>query len=1197
MTAREDRLRALLEARKARARPAAIPRHDGPAPLSPMQESIWLRQQMEPDGTGYHRTTAFRLSGPLDVPALRAALSDLVGRHHALRSVVVLDGDHARQHVRPEAPLDLPVVDLGGAEDPDAAAAERTRQLAREPFDLERGPLVRAALLRLGPDLHQLVLLLHHVVFDAASEGALRADLEAAYAARRGGQTPSLAPLAVQMADVAAWTRGRAGGAEARAHLDYWRSQLEGLPTRLDLPTDRPRAGASGAAETRVVTLPDALATRLRAVARREGTTLYAVLLSAFEVVLARYARQTDFAVGTPVSGRTHAEMEGVVGCLINLLVVRARVDLDAPFRTHLARVHETVAEALAHQDAPISDVLGAAFPERRGFDPVYQVIFQLKTQPPVDATRELTVRPVTVPPSALDTEMGLDLVAAGETLTCVLSYRTDLFDPETIERFLGHYAVVLEAATSASETPVGRLPLLTDAERHHVLVDLQTPVPPPLDVAGVHVPVERHAAARPDAIAIEDGAAGGETWTYGRLNATANRLARRLRARGVGPGAAVAIGFGMCPEAVVAMLAVSKAGGAYVPLDPEHPAGRIESVLEAASARLVLTRGAPPWPLDGVDVLDVGEVGTGAEPEPDLPSDAMPADRPAYVLFTSGSTGEPKGVVVTQANLLASVPGWNAVYDTEARRAFVVTARPTFDVFSEAWVRTLGAGLRLVLCPRDTLLAPAAFVRLVRDHDVDVLDAVPAVFRLLTAHLERTGQTLDGVGLAIAGSDVWRPDDHARLQAVLPNATVLNSYGITETTVSNTVFSGPAPQVPSGSVPIGRAYPGSLLYVLDAAGQPVPVGVPGELHVGGPVVGAGYLGRPDLTAERFLADPFASAPGARMYRTGDRARWLPSGDLEFLGRIDFQVKIRGLRVELGEVEAVLSAHASVDLAVADVQRGAEDDDLLVAYVVPAPGAVPDVEALRADARRRLPPYMVPAAIAVLDAVPLSANGKVDRRRLPALATGPELSSTTASEKLEAGLAEIWAGALHVSPITRDDDFFDVGGHSLAAMQVVSRVRQRWGVSLTVRDIVEAPVLAALAARVAALADPAHTGPDALGPARARGGPPQTDTERELARVWCDVLGTPSVGRDDDFFDIGGHSLRAIQVLSRVNEARGTALAFRDVVEASTLASFAERVDRQTVEAREVDDLLADLGDLSEADLSALLGGGPPPSP
>ena len=896
--------------------------------------------------------------------------------------------------------------------------------------------------------------------------------------------------------------------------------------------------------------------------------------------------------------------MEGTVGCLINLLVIRAQVDGDEPFRTHLQRVRRTVVEALDHQGAPLADVVAAAFPNRRGFDPVYQVLFQLRNLPVIEADETLGFHPVKVPTGSLASDLALDVVDGGEgqPLSCRLAYRTDLFEAATIERMADHLGALLDAAVADPNRSVGTLPMLRAPERDLVLDGFQPPSLPSLDVGGVQVLVERQADARPDAVALVDG---DETWTYGEVNTHANRLAHRLQTLGVGPGVVVALGGDPSPELVVAMIAVLKAGGAYLPLDPEHPEARIQNILDSVGAPILLTWGPSPWPTLGVRTLDLDALDLLGESETNPPSDALPPDRPAYILYTSGSTGEPKGVMVTQANLLAGVPGWAEVYRLSEREAFVQTARPTFDVFTESWIRTLGFGLRLVFCSRDTLLDPPAFVRLIRENGVDSLSGVPAVFRLLMTYLEESGQRLDRVRLVVVGADVWRPEDHARARTVFPNASLQNTYGITETTVSNTVFQGPSPLLPSGTVPIGRGYPNSLLYVLDPYGEPVPVGVPGELYVGGPVVGTGYVGRPDLTAERFLPDPFVGTPGAQMYRSGDLVRWLPTGDLDFLGRIDFQVKIRGLRIELGEVEAVLTAHPTVTEAVVAVQHGGGDDDTLVAYVVPASGTSADADALRAHARSLLPAYMVPAAIAVLDRLPLSANGKVDRRALPPVLTGtvstPRDSVLETSD--EAALAEIWSEVLEHDGIGRDDDFFLLGGHSLRAMQVISRVQQRWGVTLAFRDIAEAPVLSALTRRILELRSdgdredqtPAAVEPSPRSETRElgeirRGEVPRAPIETELADVWTDVLGRLDIHREDDFFDLGGHSLRAIQVLSRVQRRWGVSLAFRDMVEAPTLAGFAERIRQRTAETEEVEGLLGELGGLTDDEVRALLG-------
>lgn len=1069
---REQLIRERLEARLARAGALArgVPRRTpgAPAPLGPMQEAVWLLHQMDPQSVGCHRPVAFRLSGPLDLTALEASLGDVVERHEALRTVCPLVDGQPRQDVGPASVPTVEMLDVRHEADPLAAALAIA---GHEPFDVERGPLLRARLARLGDAEHLLLLLLHHVVFDGWSETVLHADLAAAYEARRQGAAPAFEPLPVQMADVAAWQQQRRADGVHDASLAYWRTQLAGLPLTLDLPTDRPRAGASARAETHTFRLPEGLAERLGALARSEGGTLYMVLLAALEALLFRIARQGDFAVGTPVAGRMHAEMEGVVGCLINIVVLRARVDGAETFRELLGQVRQTALEALGHQDAPLTDVVAAAFPQRRGFAPVYQVLFQLRNLPAAQAdgrlgAERLGIETLHLPPGEIATDLSLDVAADGSA--CWLSYRADLFDAETAERLAGHFTTLLAAIAAEPDQPVGRLPLLTAAERYAIVEGMQAPALAPLGLGGVHVLVEQQAARMPGAPAV---VLGDTVCTLGDLNVRANQLAHRLQALGVGPGVPVALALERSPELVMAVLAVLKAGGAYVPLDPDAPAVRAEAML--GGAPLLLTRGPSPWPALDIDALDLDALDLSGEPTTNPPCDDLPQDRPAYILFTSGSTGQPKGVVVTQTNLLAAVPGWERVYRLGRWRAFSQTARQTFDVFSEAWICSLGFGAALVICPHDTLLDPPALVRLIREQGIDALSGVPALFRLLTAHLKQTGQRLEGVGLAVVGADVWRPDDHARLQAALPNAIVQNTYGVTEATVNSTVFEGDAPALPSGTVPIGRPYPNARLYVLDPLGEPVPVGVPGELSIGGPLVGAGYLGRQDLTAERFVADPFAL--GGRMYRTGDVVRWLPTGDLDFLGRSDFQVKVRGFRIELGEVEAVLTRHPSVAEAVAVVQQGApddrsRDDDALVAYVVAAPGAAADLDALRAHARALLPDYMVPTAIAVLEQLPLSANHKVDRGALPRVAAASAAPADIQAEKLETEaerhLADIWESVLGVRPEGRDDDFFDLGGHSLRAVQMLTAVRRTFGHAPPLSSIFEASTLRAFALRI-----------------------------------------------------------------------------------------------------------------------------------
>ena len=1133
-----------------------IPR-DQPLPLSFAQQRLWVLDQLEPGSALYNIPVALRLRGVLDRGALERSLAEVVRRHETLRTSFAAADGQPVQVIAPPAPVALPLIDLThlASDARDVEASRLAAAEARTPFDLERGPLLRAQLIRLGEHEHIFLLTLHHIVADGWSTGVLVREIGALYQDLREGRPPALPELPVQYADYAAWQREELAGGALERQLAWWKERLAGAPELLELPTDRPRPAVQRFAGARLpFTLAAETVAALREFCRREGVTLFMALTAAFQTLLARYSDQGDICVGTPVAGRDRAEIEPLIGCFVNTLVLRTDLSDEPTFRALVRRVQQVTAEAFAHQDAPFELVVDALQPERSlSHAPLFQALITLnKGHLQTLQLPGLTLEPLHTDSQTAKFDLTLALVERTDGIAGALEYATDLFDQATMERALTHLQRLLAAGLAAPETPVSRLPLLDEAERA-ALTDgrnqiVNFPVTETLATA-----FAAQVARTPDAIAVS---CQGQHLTYAALNARANQLAHLLRAHGVGPEMIVALQLERSPDLVVAILAVLKAGGAYLPIEPATPPERLRFVLEDAGPAVVLTDDgrrttdggagadsrttlpAGPWA-----VIDLAADGPAIarQPATDPPPLATPAHL-AYCIYTSGSTGQPKGCLVTHANVMRLFAATDAWFGFDPHDVWTLFHSAAFD-FSvwELWGALLYGG-RLVVVPWAVSRDPEAFYRLLVEEQVTVLNQTPSAFHQLSAAEARLGVAPDlalryvifgGEALEFASLRPWF-DRHSDARPRL-----VNMYGITETTVHVTYRPLTAADAAAGGSRIGQRIPDLTLYVLDRHRQPVPPGVPGELYVGGAGVARGYLNRPDLTAERFLeaggvrheagdarhapsVQPPAAGlqpPAARLYRTGDRVRWRADGDLEYLGRIDQQVKIRGFRIELGEIAAALTAHPNVREAVVVVREDRPGDRRLVAYVVPVarsqgsgdrvqdadgqtggpseassqepggegagdpergrggdPERIGDGRSaptsqrstLHAELptwlRERLPDYMVPAAIVALDALPLTANGKLDRNALPQPAIeatdGPGDAPQTEAERT---LAAIWTQVLGVTNVARGANFFELGGDSILAIQVITRARQA-GLHLAPRDLFQHPTLSALAA-------------------------------------------------------------------------------------------------------------------------------------
>ncbi|HEU4562389.1 MAG TPA: amino acid adenylation domain-containing protein, partial [Longimicrobium sp.] len=1133
--------------------PPVVPvKRTRPPPLSFAQERLWLVDQLEGAGALYNVPVARRLAGALDVEALGRALGEVVRRHEVLRTVFREVEGALEQVITPFSGFALPLADLSHLVEADreTEVMRLAAEDAARPFDLLVGPLFRARVLRLGAEEHVLLIGMHHVASDGWSLGVLFRELSALYGAFREGRASPLPELGVQYADYAVWHRAHLSGPTLERHLAWWRARLAGAPELLELPTDHPRPAARtyhGAYER--ADLPAGLLERLRALGQREGATLYMVLLAAFQVLLSRYGGGDDVVVGSPIAGRNRRELEGLIGYFANTLVLRTELGGDPGFGEVLRRVRAAVLGGYEHQDVPFDRLVAELRPERTlSHSPLFQVTLTLHD----GELSEWSLPGLRV--DAVETEARVakfDLLLAMETtsrgLRAGLTYATDLFERGTIRRMLGHLHRVLEQVAADADVHLSHLKLMGDAERARLVEEWSRKGAEFPASACIHQRFEARAAGRPDAPALTFE---GTTASYRELNERANRVAHRLRALGVAPETRVGIALERSAELVVCVLAVLKAGGAYVPVDPAYPADRIAFVLEDAGAPVLVTASGllPRLPAFTGAVLCIdADAGAIALESGENPGVATGPDALAYVIYTSGSTGKPKGVQVTHANVGRLFDATDAWFGFGVDDVWTLFHSCAFD-FSvwEIWGALLHGG-RLVVVPFLTTRSPEDFHRLLVDEGVTMLNQTPSAFKQLVQADLASGVDPSALRLrcVVFGGEALDP------QSLRPwierhgdqRPRLVNMYGITETTVHVTYRAITRADLDRGGSPIGVPIPDLSLYVLDARLEPVPPGIPGEIFVGGAGVARGYLNRPELTGQRFVRDPFSHDPAARLYRTGDMARRRGDGEMEYLGRADQQVKVRGFRIETGEIEAVLGSHPAVAACAVTAREDGAGERRLVAYVVALPGvAGPAPAELRAHLADALPDYMVPAAFVALDALPLTENGKLDRRALPApedaaaaVAAGSYVAPGTAAE---AELAEVWHEVLGVERVGIDDNYFALGGDSIRGVRLVAAARRR-GLSLSIPQIYRHQTVRGLAAAAGAAGPSARlpqpvAEPFALLDPRARAGlPDDVEDAYPVSQVQLGML--YHTARDPD--SLVYHEVLAFRVHARFDEA------------------------------------------------------------
>ncbi|XGW00925.1 MAG: amino acid adenylation domain-containing protein (plasmid) [Leptolyngbya sp. BL-A-14] len=1057
-------------------------------PASFAQQRLWFLHQLAPENPFYNVTAAIRFTGKLHLEALEQTFNAIVQRHEALRTTFNrMDGSLMQrgtaqleaegfervlmQVITPYLDVPLPVIALHTvpADQRDEVAQQQAIAAFQQPFNLTDGPLMRVTLLQFDETHHVLLLNLHHIVSDGWSIGVLIQELSTLYAAFVANKPSPLGELPIQYADFAHWQREYLQGEVIETQLAYWRRQLMDLPT-LTLPTDLPRPVVQryrGASQHLILT--PTLTTALEALGQQTGATLFMTLLAAFQILLYRYTGQDDVAVGSPIANRNRSELEGLIGFFVNSLVLRTKLAGNPTFRTLLRQVQATTLAAYAHQDLPFEKLVEALQPTRDfSRNPLFQVVFALQNAP----ISPLQLPGLTLSPLAFDSgttrfDLECHCFKAVDALHCTVIYSTDLFESATISRMLQQFQVLLEGIVAHPDQPIAHLPLLTPAERHQQLITWNDTAVDHAEIL-IHQRVEAQAAATPDAIAV---VFEHHSLTYRELNRRANQLAHHLQQLGVRPETIVGLCVDRSPDLIIGVLGIWKAGGAYLPLDPGYPRDRLNFMLKDAQADLVVTQQRYGDQFsDRLPVVCLDQDWTDLDALAN-PSGHVAANHLAYIIYTSGSTGKPKGVLVEHRGLSNLVAAQRQVFHLQPSNRILQFASFSFDAFIFEWVMALTNGAALYMAPRETLLPGAPLLQFLQDNAITHATLPPAVLATLPSESLPALETIISAGEACSRKvvDRWAQ-----------NHQFFNAYGPTEATIWATVA-----QLQSGDKPtIGRPIANTQLYLLDAQLQPVPVGVAGELCIGGAGVARGYLNRPDLTTERFIPNPFKGngerrmgdgeiqptpdsrlpTPSPCLYKTGDLARYQADGHLEFLGRADRQVKLRGYRIELGEIETVLQRYPGIQTAVVRVR-----EDLgtkrLVAYLLLKPDQTITTDGLQRFLRSQLPNYMIPSTFVPLETLPLTPNGKIDAATLPdSSQTHLEKSTFIAPRNaIEATLANLWGKLLQQESIGIHDSFFDLGGDSLLAVRLMDQIQQQFEQTLPLSDLLLNPTIAGLA--------------------------------------------------------------------------------------------------------------------------------------
>ncbi|HVF42737.1 MAG TPA: amino acid adenylation domain-containing protein [Pyrinomonadaceae bacterium] len=1061
-----DLLGLLLSRKKAGASPSRITpqgRESNTFPLSFAQQRLWILNQFAPESSAYNLAGAVRLEGPLDRAALEASIGEIARRHEALRTTFEeVDGEPA-QVINPAPEVGVPVSDASSlsGEEREAEVLRLAREEAARPMDLAGGPLLRARLLRLGEEEHVLLLTMHHIISDAWSMGVFVREMAALYKAFREGGRAALPELPIQYADFAVWQRRWLQGEVLESQLSYWKRRLEGAPAILELPADRPRPAVQSLNGARhLFALPAATAEALRGVGERQGATLFMVLFAAFNVLLKRYTGQDDLVVGVPIAGRNRSETSDVIGFFINTLPLRTELDGDPTFDELLSRVRASTLEAYDHQDLPFERLVDELQPERDlSHSPLFQVMFNLKNAPmPPMELAGLKLTPVEVGTGTSKFDLMFDVSETAGGLEGWFDYNTDLFDAATVERLAAHLRNLLDSAAEDPSRRVSELPMMSEGERRQILFDWNDTEHEFQGPPSLHQMFEEQAARTPDAPALTFE---GEHMTFGELNRRANQVAHRLRAHGAGPEVLVGVMMERSLELMVAFLGVLKSGAAYVPLDPDYPLERLAFMLEDTKAPVVLSARGLARGLEGRGprVVYLDDESAGLERESaENPNVGVSADNLCYVIYTSGSTGQPKGAMLHHGGVRNRLL-WG-INDYRLGPGDVVLQKTpiSFDVSVWEIFAPLCCGARMVIARPGGHRDSAYIAELIEEQRVTHADFVPAMMQVFLD--DGAAEKYRSLKLITCAGEALGAELRERFFG-LTDAELYNLYGPTEASVAVTYWRCRR-DGRERVIPIGHPMTNTRVHILGRDLRPVPVGVAGELHIGGVAPARGYLNRADLTAEKFIPDAYSRRGGERLYKTGDLACYQPDGSILFLGRMDDQLKIRGMRMELGEVEAVLTRHPSVGEAAVLAHESAAKDKFLVAYVVARPGEAATRQELQDFLRELLPDFMVPSHFVMLDAMPLTQSGKVNRRALPR--PQEEATEFVAPEsELERIIADVWQKVLNVERVGVHHNFFDLGGNSLRMTQAHSKLRTILGRDIQMLSLFKYPTVHTLA--------------------------------------------------------------------------------------------------------------------------------------
>ena len=1032
-------------------------------PLSFAQQRLWFLDQLEGANASYNMPGALRLEGNLNQKALENSLNQIIERHESLRTRFRTVEGEAQQIIDPEGEIGVETINLEQLEEQQQKQQLQTiiTEETQKPFNLSQDRLIRGKLIKLSQQSHILVINMHHIISDGWSIGVLIQELSSLYSANVEGREAPLTPLSIQYADYAAWQREWLQGEQLQHQLDYWQEKLQGIPPLLELPTDKPRPPIqSFKGSTINFSLNPEISKKLKQLSQRTGVTLFIALLSAFSVLLSRYSRQEDIAIGSPIANRNRGEIEPLIGFFVNTLVIRVKLEENPTVEELLQQVRKTCLEAYAHQDVPFEKLVEEINPERNmSYSPLFQVMFVLQNAPMEEVNLpRLTLSPVEIESSIAKFDLTLSLAETAEGLKGNWEYNTDLFEEKTIERMMGHFQVLLEAMVANPQEKVAKLPILTQEEEHKILVEWnKTAADYPKDKC-IHQLFEEQVERTQNAVAV---VYKEEQLTYKELNEKANQLAHYLQKLGVEPDTLVGICVERSLEIVIGLLGILKAGGAYVPIDSNYPAERIEYMLKDSAVSVLLTQEKISETLPKIEAQKIcldRDWLTIAQENNNNPLSQVKADNLAYVIYTSGSTGKPKGAMNAHQGVVNRLSWMQETYRIDNKDKILQKTPFSFDVSVWEFFWTLATGATLIVAKPEGHKETDYLVEIIEKYQITTLHFVPS---MLTVFLENENlEKCQSLNRVICSGEALSFNLKETFKQKL-NCQLHNLYGPTEVAI-DVSFWDCRQTTEQKIVPIGKPVGNTQLYILDQQLKPVPVGISGELHIGGKQVGKGYLNRPDLTSEKFIPNPFGEG---KLYKTGDLCRYLPDGNIEYIGRIDHQVKIRGFRIELGEIESLLSTHPEIRETVVVAREDQPSNKQLVAYVVPQQEPV-NLSYLRDFLKEKLPDYMIPGAFVSLEALPLTPNGKVNRRALPA----PDLSLRSLEDRflaprdhLEWQLAQIWSDILGVEPIGVKSNFFDLGGHSLLSVRLIAQIQQQFGKSLSLATLFQSPTIEQLA--------------------------------------------------------------------------------------------------------------------------------------